>query len=123
MGHAPGTAHPPLLFACVLDRRPRRPRVVSGQPQLQFGEEAAKAPLRCLRYWKTHTSWSTWPHDKSLRALAECSTACMAHLIGTSVPALTISAALSGAGLTIATNAEQALPCTSRHSGHRHRMM
>ena len=39
--------------------------------------------------------------------------ASMARLIGTTAPALSISAALSGAGLTIATNAQQALPCAA----------
>ena len=39
----------------------------------------------------------------------------MAHLIKPTAPALSIFAALLGVGLTIATNAEQAFPCTTRH--------
>ena len=49
--------------------------------------------------------------------------ASMAPLIRPITPTLTICAALLGVGLTIATNAEQALPCTSWPLGHRHRMM
>ena len=49
--------------------------------------------------------------------------ASMAPLIRPIMPTLSICAALLGVGLTIATNAEQALPCTSWPLGHRHRMM
>ena len=48
--------------------------------------------------------------------------ASMTRLIRPTAPALSIFAALLGVGLTIATNAEQALPCTSWPLGHRHRI-
>ena len=48
--------------------------------------------------------------------------ASMAPLVRPITPTLTICAALLGVGLTIATNAEQALPCTSWPLGHRHRI-
>ena len=41
--------------------------------------------------------------------------ASMAPLIRPIMPTLSICAALLGVGLTIATNAEQAFPCTTRH--------
>ena len=48
--------------------------------------------------------------------------ASMPPLVRPTTPTLTICAALLGVGLTIATNAKQALPCTFWPLGHRHRI-